>query len=116
MSDLQPRFGAMQIAIVLLTIATALVHLYLAIFQMHFDLLFIANGLGYLGLLGLLYLPIPMVTPYRAIVRWIFIIFTVVTVVAWYAIGTRDMLAYVTKAIEIVLIILLFLEGQQTRR
>jgi hypothetical protein len=115
MSQLQPRFGAMQIAIIVLTIITALVHLYLAIFQMDFDLLFILNGLGYLGLLGLLYLPIPMVAPYRNVVRWVLIVFAAVTVVAWLLIGTRDIVAYVTKVVEVVLIILLYLEGQQTQ-
>jgi hypothetical protein len=106
----------MQIAIILLTIATAAIHLYLAIFQMHSDLLFIANAVGYLGLLGLLYLPLPMMARYHGAVRWALIVFAAVTVVAWVLIGSRDPLAYTTKVIEVVLIVLLFWEGQQTRQ
>ena len=114
MSQTQSRFGAMQVGIIVLAIITAIVHLYLAIFQMHNDLLFILNGLGYLGLAGLLYLPLPMLASYRGIVRWVFIVFSAVTVMAWVLIGSRDLLAYVTKVVEVALIALLYLEGQST--
>jgi hypothetical protein len=106
----QPRFGALQIGIILLTIATAVIHIVLA-----FDWLFYANALGYLGLLALLYLPVPAVAPYRGTVRWVLIAYTAVTIIAWIFIGTRDPLAYLTKAIEVVLIVLLYMEGQQAR-
>lgn len=109
MTQLQSRFGVLQIGIILLTIATAAIHTFLA-----FNWLFYANALGYLGLLGLLYLPIPMVAPYRTYVRWALAAFAAVTVVAWVFMGTRDMLAYFTKVIEIVLIILLIVEGRQS--
>ena len=113
MSQSKPRFGAIQSGIIVLTLVTAAIHLYLAIFQMHNDVLFILNGLGYLGLLGLLYLPVAMISPYRGAVRWALIVFTAVTVVAWMLIGSRDVLAYVTKVVEVALIALLYMEGQQ---
>jgi hypothetical protein len=100
----------MQIGIILLTITTAIIH-----FALAFDWLFYANALGYLGLLALLYLPVPALARYRGIVRWLLIAFAAVTVVAWILIGMRGPLAYVTKAIEVLLIALLFLEGQQAR-
>ena len=111
MSQSRPRLGAMQMAIVLLAVATAVIH-----FALAFDWLFYANGLGYLVLVTLLYLPSPALAPYRGIVRWVLIAYTAVTVVAWVLIGTRSPIAYVTKAIEVALIILVFLEGQQKRR
>jgi hypothetical protein len=75
--------------------------------------LFAANGVGYLGLLGLLYLPIPAIAPYREMVRWALMLFTVATIVAWLFLGSRDLLGYATKAIEVVLVLLLFLDGRQ---
>lgn len=110
MSQVQPRFGIMQIGIILLTLATAIIH-----FALAFDWLFYANGLGYLGLLALLYLPIPALAPYRGIIRWLLIAFTAVTVIAWISFGIRSPIAYLTKVIEVALVALLFLEGQQTR-
>ncbi len=113
MSQTQPRIGALQIGIIVLTIVTALVHLFLGIsFR---DMLFILNGVGYLGLLGLLYLPIPMVAPYHGVVRWVLILFAAITIVAWFFIGLHSagLLAYTTKVIEIGLIVLLFMEWRQ---
>src|SRR5687768_7219348 len=104
MSRSVPRFGTMQIAIIVLTVATAIIHFALS-FALSFDLLFAANGLGYLGLLALLYLPIPALIPYRGVVRWLLIAFTAATVVAWAWIGTRGTLAFITKAIEVTLIV-----------
>lgn len=119
MSQVQPRFGAIQIAILLLTIVTALIHLFLGVLFIQspdgfLGLLFFANGIGYLGLLGLLYLPLAGLASYRGSMRWALIIFTAVTIIAWLFAGSRDLLGYATKVIEVVLIILLFMEGRES--
>jgi hypothetical protein len=55
----------LRVGIFLLTLATALIHLYLALSAIPYYglnsgvMLFILNGLGYLGLLAVLQLPIP---------------------------------------------------------
>ena len=49
------------------TLATALIHISL-LFP---DPVFIMNGLGYLGLLGGLYLPLPQLARWRVPMRWI---------------------------------------------
>lgn len=109
------RFGPLQWAIVLLTLFTAVVHLWLGISIP--DTIFLLNGLGYLGLLGLLYLPLGFVAPYRNLVRWGLIAYTAVTVFAWWFLDEHKTmpLAYVTKAAEIALIVCLWLEWQQSR-
>jgi hypothetical protein len=116
MTQVQSRFGPLQIGIILLTIATAVIHLWLAIFEMDFDLLFILNGLGYLVLLAALYAPLPALAPYRTIVRWVLIVYAAVTVALWLRFGVRSAIAYVDKVIEIVLIVLLWMEAQGARR
>lgn len=108
------KFGPLQWAIVLLTIFTAGVHLWLG--YSISDVVFLLNGIGYLVLLGLLYLPIAFLVPYRNIVRWVLIAYTAVTFFAWVFIGARNTLAYVDKASEIALIICLWLEWQRSRQ
>lgn len=97
----------LHIGIILLTLATAGIH-----FSLLFpDLMFILNGLGYLALLAAYFLPIPLARQNRGLVRWAFIGFTLLTILAWVAIGDKSWpagaLGYATKAIELVLLSLL---------
>jgi len=101
--------GPLQWGIILLTIATAGIHISL-LFP---DVLFILNGLGYLTLLAALYLPIPVLATYRPWVRWALMGFTALTIILWVIMGARGPLAYIDKAIEVVLIVLLFIESRR---
>lgn len=109
----QSKFGALQIGIVILTLATALIHVSL-LFP---DVLFILNALGYLTLLAAYYLPIGVFQERHNLVRWAFIGFTLVTILGWVAIGDKSWpegaLGYLTKLIEVSLIILLVMDGRQ---
>ncbi len=102
---------ALRVSIVLLTLATALIHLQLA-FP---DPAFILNGLGYLALLAALYLPVPRLARYRNIVRWVLIGFTALTILLWILLGARTPIGYIDKAIEIALILLLLLDARRPR-
>lgn len=104
------RIGTLQIAIILLTVATALVHLYLSI-SLNWSLLFLANFVGYTVLITALYLP--QLQKYHNLIRWALIIFAAATVVGWVIMGSRIWLGYIDKTIEVVLIICLFLEGRK---
>ncbi len=111
------RFGLLQIAIILAAVTTALIHIWLAFqFPGGVDPIFVLNGLGYLGLTALLFLPLPLLDPYRNLVRWVLIGYTLVTVLAWLWIGARSPLAYADKAIELLLVACLWLDWQRTRR
>ena len=106
---------SVRIGIIILTLATALIHL-----TLNFpDVIFILNGLGYLTLVAALFLrvPIQFVSQNRAFVRWAFIAFTAITILGWLAIGDKTlpngMLGYITKVIEIILIALLFIETRK---
>jgi hypothetical protein len=108
------RLSAVQIGIIILTLATALIH-----FSLLFpDVLFILNGLGYLALLAAYFLPIDLARNNHNLVRWLFIIFTAVTILGWVAIGDKSWpagaLGYVTKLIEVVLIVLLVVDGRRS--
>ena len=103
--------AGLRAGIILLTGATALIHL-----QLNFpDPVFMLNGLGYLGLLAALYLPVPQLARHRNIVRWTLICYTALTVVLWIAIGERTFIGYADKVIEIALIVLLLIESRTAR-
>jgi uncharacterized membrane protein YeiH len=114
----QVKFGPLQIGIVLLTLATAFIHgVVLNILMGTIDPLFTLNGLGFLGFLAALYLPIPIARDNRNLVRWAFIAFTAVSILAWVIIGDKSLpegaLGYVTKLIEAALLVLLWIEGRR---
>ena len=106
-----PSETILRIGIIVLTLATALIHLQLA-FP---DPAFILNGLGYLGLLAALYLPIPRVARYRNLVRWVLVVYTALSIVLWIFLGARTPIGYIDKAIELSLIALLLLDARNAR-
>lgn len=104
--------GTLRIGIIVLTTATALIHLYLGLLGFP---LFILNGLGYLGLLAALYLPIPQLARYHDAARWILVGYTALTIFLWILVGARTPIGYIDKLIEVALIALLILDARRTR-
>ena len=101
---------AIRIGVVVLTLMAAVVHISL-LFP---DPVFILNGIGYLGLLAALYLPVPRLVTHRRAVRWTLIGYATLTILAWVAIGERTPLGYSTTAGEVALVLLLLVEGRRT--
>jgi hypothetical protein len=104
------HLGPVQIGLILTAVATALIHFYLNVLLGEFSLLFTLNGLGYLGLLAALFLPIPLFVRFRPVIRVIMILYTLVTIIAWLAIGMRSTIGYVDKLIEVALVVFLWLD------
>ncbi len=100
------KLGGMHIIIILLTLATSLVHFWLGLMGPGVDILFTLNGLGYLALAVVGYVPIAPLAKYQTPARWALAAFAAITIIAWIFIGLRIPLGYVTKVIEVVLIIL----------
>ena len=101
-----------DLTVILLTLATAFIH-----FSLLFpDLIFILNGLGFLALLVLYYLPTSLTLRYHNLIHSVFIGYTIITILAWLAIGDKSWpagaLGYFTIIIESVLVILLFLDRE----
>jgi hypothetical protein len=102
-----------QIGIIVLTIATALIHLVLAFVYPPMQIPFILNGAGFIILLVAYFLP--QLAGYRNITRWLLIAFAAVTIIGYFAVNglKMDPLGLLTKAIEVALIILLWLDGRK---
>ncbi len=111
-------------AIIILTLITAVIHMYFfidyVIVQGQRILLFEAfllNAIGYLGLLGLLYLPLGLPSSIHRYVRPVFIGYTILTIVLYiYFSATSGAwsvpLAPIAKIDEVILIWQLWAEGR----
>lgn len=121
MASFRTGTGAIiSVGVIVLTLITAFIHLRLGSFGLP---LFTLNGLGYLVLLLLLYLPFSLLAPYRHIARWALIGYTALTIVLWIFLGAPyTPTGYFTKLVEIGIIVLLVMEhrmtsaGEQTQR
>ena len=107
MTTLRPTSTAglfLRTAIVGLTIATGWIHLTLG------GTLFTLNGIGYLVAALAMVAPIGLAIRFRWFIRLGLIGYALAAIAGWYAMGPRYDVAYVTKAIEIGLIVLLSIE------
>jgi hypothetical protein len=103
--------------IIVFTLVTAAIHLSFFLPDPGGGLIYGLNALGYMGLLALLYLPIPFLAPYRRWVRWLLMGFTALTIVAYLIFGVINHewtfpLGPIDKLIEVVLIGLLWQEDR----
>ena len=105
------NFNNLSYVIIILTLLTAGIHLFLGLTLP--DTLFILNGLGYIALLIGLYF-VPQLAGMRKWIRWVFILYTAVTIILFFVFQGADafssVLGLVTKVIELALIVLLWLD------
>ena len=83
---------------VILTLATAYIHSTLG------GLLFTLNAIGYTVLAVALIVPIPLFARFRWLIRLGLLAFVLATIGGWMMFGARYDVAYLSKAIEVVLI------------
>jgi phosphoglycerol transferase MdoB-like AlkP superfamily enzyme len=107
------KVSGLQVGIIVLTLATAAIHFALGVVfpDPMFTPLFILNALIYLALM-VVYL-LPQLAAYHNLIRWVFIAFTAVTVVAYFVFNSGNFMnpiGLLTKVIEIALIVLLWLD------
>jgi hypothetical protein len=81
------KLSGRHYAIIIFTLITAVMHLLAAVDKQLFpdgpDPLFILNGLGYLGLRGAYFLPIPFFQQKHELVRRGYMLFAIITIAAW---------------------------------
>jgi len=104
-------------AILVLGLSTGLIHLVVLNLLLvadgkGIDLLFTFNGLGYLVLMAAYFNP--RMAPRRTYIRWLTIVYTLLTILAWFILGAPGWLGMLTKLIEIALVIFLLLDGRKT--
>jgi len=115
MSVEKPRTS--QIIVILLTVATAAIHFIRASADPGIRAIFILNGLGYLVLVGMLYLPLPQLLSRRRLVRRALMVYTAVTIalyVVWGLMSGEWALALgpIAKVVEVTMVGLLWREDR----
>lgn len=107
--------SVLRLGVIVLTLTTAIIHLYLGPSSGLPP--FVLNGLGYLALLAALYLPIPQLTPYRRTIRWVLVGYTALTIILWLVItgGASTTIGYIDKIVEVLLIVLLVAQARASR-
>lgn len=111
------NFTPVKIGILVLGLATAFIHLVVLNAFIYaqtgsIDTLFTLNGIGYLALVTAYLLP--QLSSQRVYIRWFFVAFTAVTIIAWFLLGNLgDPLGIITKIIEAGLIVLLIIDGRR---
>ena len=73
--------------IILLTFATAIIHASFYFAKPSTDYIYALNALGYLTLLALLYLPIPILDNLRGLIRASLMAYAAITIAAYFAFG-----------------------------
>ncbi len=88
----------------------------MALLPLPLPVLFFLNFFGYITLAVALYLP--LLQRYQRVIRWILIMYTLVTIILWFLINGShpNQLAYIDKPAEVTLIILLLIEDWRARR
>src|SRR5688572_3235033 len=109
----QTRFRTPQIALIVLTVITALIHFQRAIADPDIRILFILNGLGFFALLAAFYLP--AFQQYHKLVRWTFVIYTAVTILLYFVWGFMSSewtvpVGPIAKLVEAVMIVIILRE------
>lgn len=121
MSDTDNRvhIGPLQIGIILLALATAGIHLYFVLFDAEinqlFRFLFTGNFLAYVILSAALYLPVGPLSSLRPITRFLLVGLAVVAIAGYLYVGVFDLLGWIDKGIEVVLIVLLLVDAGTSR-
>jgi len=81
------KLNNVRYGIIIATLVTAVAHLLAAfdkiLFPDHVDPLFLLNGLGFLGLLGAYFLPIPFFQQRHNLVHIALMAFAAITIAAW---------------------------------
>ena len=97
-----------QYGIILATLITAYLHI-----SLYPDFSFTLNGIGYIGLLGAYFWPIPFLQDkeIHLILWWGLVIYTITTILLWvfigdmhFVVGTSSATGYYAKAAEIFLL------------
>ncbi len=113
------KLSGKQIGILVFGLTTAILHLYLAS-HLGFKDPIVLNGLGYLGLLGAYFLPIPFFQQKHKLVWWGLVGYTILTIILWFILGdknfvfgTSSAIGYYAKTAELLLLVCLWLDREK---
>lgn len=114
------RIGPVQIGLLVLALAAAVIHLYLFIIEGFlgtgtmlpiYQLLFVGNFLAYVTLAVALILPVPPLPRFRPVLRVLLISIAVASIISYFYVGVTDTTGDIAKIIEVLLIALVTVDA-----
>ena len=106
----------LRIAVIVLTLITAIVHLYLGVSSIGdsslrtLTILWLLNGVSWFVLLGGVLGITPILKDNRALSHYGLMALAAATIIAWFMVGDRtEIFGLVTKFVEVLLIIVTFM-------
>lgn len=113
-----PQSSSLRLIILALALATGVIHLALGLGSLGntLGIIFVLNGLGYLGLAAAGYLDIPALAGYRRLARLALIGFTLLTIVLYFIVNPdpfNSVFGLITKVIELALVVALVVDQRQ---
>lgn len=110
------KLTSTHIIIIVSNLATAFLHV--TLFP---DIMFTLNGLGFAGLLGAYFLPIPFFQARKNLVWWVLTGYTLLTMLLWgimgqkvFTFGTSSATGYYALVAEIVMLIFLWIDKKKS--
>ncbi|MCS7002451.1 MAG: hypothetical protein NZ518_06350 [Dehalococcoidia bacterium] len=107
-----------RVGVVILAAVTAVMHFWLITVMGSLNAVnfpFLLNGVGYLALAALFVVDAPVARPLAQRKHLLLGLYTIVTILAWVAVGERSAFAYVNKVVEVALLGLIVAHWRQTR-
>ena len=103
-------------AIIVLAVVTAIIHFTRVPFT---GVPFLLNGIGFIVLAGAVVFEPPVLAGRQRLVHYALMAFTIITIVAWIAIGdkslTDGLTGYIAKIDELLLLVAVFQYGRLTK-
>ena len=124
-TEARTRIGPVQIGVILLALATGVVHLYLFLIEgflgdssmlPFYQILFAGNFFGYVTLAAALYLPTPLLARLRPSIRVLLIAMSTAALISYFYVNVIDALGNATKVIELLLIVLVTVDAGMARK
>ncbi len=119
-TEARPSIGPVQVGVIILALAAGIIHLYLFLIEgflgdgsmlPFYQILFVANFLGYVSLAAVLYLPISLLARLRPVIRVLLIAMSVAAIISYFYVDVIDALGNITKVIEVLLIVLVTVDA-----
>lgn len=112
--------SSLRIIMIILAVITAAIHLFLGVRFIgdgFFGVLFILNGIGFLGLLFLVLRPVAFLVGREALLHYVLMGFAAVTILAWLVMNGdfTDLVGMFTKIVELLLIVVTWLHLQAVK-
>ena len=109
------KFSLVQLVMLAAALTAAAIHLYLGL--KFADVIFVLNGIGYIGLVGMYLLPINFLKPFHNLIGWALMGYSALTIILWAIMnGKPDPVGLLALGVEAAIIVTVLLDMRGRRK